>query len=183
MIRQIVTYFNHTVPIIANGGIETIEDYYRCLEITGADGVMSAEGVLENPTLFAERSALYPGNAGPDGKYAAEELLIEYRRDICDQIGPAGVECEAAAGANSDGSVSTTSSTTASTTTFDLYKQVIIAEEYLRFCHSYDYQSITMVKSHLLKILYRYVSRHASIRDMIIKSYTLEAFGGVITVR
>ena len=42
IIRQIVLYFNHTVPIIANGGIETIEDYYRCLQITGADGVMTA---------------------------------------------------------------------------------------------------------------------------------------------
>ena len=34
-IRQIVTYFNHTVPIISNGGIETIDDYHRCLAVTG----------------------------------------------------------------------------------------------------------------------------------------------------
>lgn len=36
--------------MIANGGIETYDDYQRCLEITQADAVMSAgtrEGVVE----------------------------------------------------------------------------------------------------------------------------------------
>ncbi|GMI45963.1 hypothetical protein TrCOL_g669 [Triparma columacea] len=52
-------------PIIANGNIITFDDCKANLELTGADGVMSAEGILNNPALFvdaisdpAERSKL-----------------------------------------------------------------------------------------------------------------------------
>lgn len=42
-----------TIPIIANGGIESFDDVKRCLETTQADAVMSSEGLLENPRLFS----------------------------------------------------------------------------------------------------------------------------------
>jgi tRNA-dihydrouridine synthase len=43
-----------TIPVVANGGIECYDDAVRCLEHTGADAVMSAEALLENPKLFSE---------------------------------------------------------------------------------------------------------------------------------
>jgi len=55
------------VPIVANGGLETYEDCLRCLEHTGCAAVMSSEGLLEKPSLFA----------GPAGSYTTGSLLQE----------------------------------------------------------------------------------------------------------
>lgn len=56
-IRQALHRLHHTegirtVPIIANGNIRNWQDVQNNLEYTGAEGVMSAEGILDNPALY-----------------------------------------------------------------------------------------------------------------------------------
>lgn len=58
MIKRIKEYFAQQeipVPVIANGGIENLDDVYSCIEHTGVDAVMSSEAILENPALFSRR--------------------------------------------------------------------------------------------------------------------------------
>jgi tRNA-dihydrouridine synthase 1 len=56
MLKRIRLHYAHThphIPIIANGGIESYDDIERCLAVTGADGVMVSEAILENPSFFS----------------------------------------------------------------------------------------------------------------------------------
>lgn len=43
-----------SVPVIANGGIFSVEDAVRMMACTGADGIMVARYGLENPFIFSE---------------------------------------------------------------------------------------------------------------------------------
>jgi len=42
------------IPVIANGGIFTVQDAKDCLRVSGADGLMLGRGAVVKPWLFAE---------------------------------------------------------------------------------------------------------------------------------
>ena len=43
-----------TIPVIANGGIFSVEDAEKCLAVSGADGLMLGRGAAIRPWLFAD---------------------------------------------------------------------------------------------------------------------------------
>ena len=43
-----------TIPVIANGGIFSVQDAENCLAVSGADGLMLGRGAVIKPWLFAE---------------------------------------------------------------------------------------------------------------------------------
>lgn len=55
-IRESVQVTHPHVPIIANGNVITWEDVVDNMALTGAAGIMSAEGLLDNPALFHKES-------------------------------------------------------------------------------------------------------------------------------
>ena len=42
-----------SVPVVANGDIDSFANIQRTVEVTGVDGLMTARGLQENPALFA----------------------------------------------------------------------------------------------------------------------------------
>ncbi|XP_049396196.1 uncharacterized protein LOC125860309 [Solanum stenotomum] len=76
------------IPVLANGDIRHMDDVHNCLEKTGADGVLSAEPLLENPALFAGyRTAewgLSTAGIKEDGKLDQAELLVDYLK-LCER--------------------------------------------------------------------------------------------------
>lgn len=71
-----------SIPVICNGGIGNWQDVERALELTGCDGVMSSEAILEYPALY-----------DPTRIYDMDELMLEYF-DLYEQYpGEADLKC------------------------------------------------------------------------------------------
>ena len=64
--------------VIANGDIRTPEDARRCLEVTGAAGIMIGRGALGRPWLFRQVLAyLEDGTVVPDPELSEQHRIIQ----------------------------------------------------------------------------------------------------------
>lgn len=84
-IRRVVELLGPEIPILANGGISSLDDARQCLKFTGADGAMSSEGVLEYPPLFTETNVASTDyrRTGPGRAQIARDYL-----DLCTDYPP-----------------------------------------------------------------------------------------------
>jgi nifR3 family TIM-barrel protein len=64
------------IPVIANGDIHSPADARRCLEMTGADGVMVGRGTMGAPWLVGQIDAALRGRPVPPTPTPAERLAL-----------------------------------------------------------------------------------------------------------
>jgi tRNA-dihydrouridine synthase len=65
-----------TIPVIANGDVNSPEDARRCLAITGAAGVMVGRGSMGAPWLVGQIDAALCGRPIPTTPGGAERLAL-----------------------------------------------------------------------------------------------------------
>ena len=65
-----------TIPVIANGDINGPDDALRCLERTGADGVMVGRGTMGAPWLVGQLDAALSGRPIPPTPGPSEKLAL-----------------------------------------------------------------------------------------------------------
>lgn len=84
MIRHLRENLPKETVLFANGNILNAGDLESCLEATGVDGIMSAEGNLSDPTIFAEKKLRGGADATVDEEYwwsKTDEEVGGYRID------------------------------------------------------------------------------------------------------
>ena len=57
-VELIKQHLKGKIPVITNGNVRNAAELIAALELTGADGVMSAEGALDDPAIFGRAAAL-----------------------------------------------------------------------------------------------------------------------------
>ena len=65
-----------TIPVVANGDVNSPDDALRCLAVTGADGVMVGRGTMGAPWLVGQIDAALRGSAVPATPGALERIQL-----------------------------------------------------------------------------------------------------------
>jgi tRNA-dihydrouridine synthase len=126
------------IPIIANGNVHTREDARACLRCSGADGVMSATGLLANPAMFAEEEqppAVEDSSAVPPA--APEAAQPGYNGDNAGDGDGDGGGGGGGGGGDSHGEGQGVVARPASELDPALARALLCAVEYLQLCQQY----------------------------------------------
>ncbi|CDJ41032.1 dihydrouridine synthase domain-containing protein, putative [Eimeria tenella] len=148
--------------VIANGGVETKEDAVRCLKVTGADAVMAAEGILDNPSLFAGAAALLQ-----------QQLLQQLAPSWQPPAVRLGVLSEADLSPPPSSS-SSCSSSSSSSCGVSAWQRVCLMKRYLDICGVYTPPHSGCAKAHLFRCLHPILAAAPNWRDTLHQSSCME---------
>ena len=76
IIRRVRDAVPRHVPVVGNGDVLTVDDYFRMREETGCDAVMIGRGALGNPWLFRSIRERLAGRADPGPPALAERVRV-----------------------------------------------------------------------------------------------------------
>jgi tRNA-dihydrouridine synthase B len=76
IIRRVREALPPRVPVVGNGDVVTVDDYFRMREETGCDAVMIGRGALGNPWLFRSIGARLAGEDDPGAPSIAERARV-----------------------------------------------------------------------------------------------------------
>ena len=186
MIRFLRENLPPETVLFANGNIMNAGDVEACLEATGADGVMSAEGNLSDPTIFAlppsdSQSREYWRSARGSGGYRIDSVLRRYfdiiYRYVLDQEPPKRLPLyipgDKYSSQAADKSLQTTTPRSEERSKKRKRDVVAAASPNLR-----------VMQGHLFQILRPMLSTHTDIRDKLAQCRTgdMAAFENVLSM-
>ncbi|KAL8274908.1 hypothetical protein Esti_001197 [Eimeria stiedai] len=154
LVRRVKQRLN--IPVIANGGVETKEDALRCLRVTGADGVMAAEGLLDDPSLFSGAASLLQ-----------QQVVQQLQPPLQPLASRLGVLPQ------TETSVSSPSSSSRSDG-LSFSKRVELMQRYMDICRVYPPPHSGCSKAHLFRCLHPILAVNTQWRDALHQSSSME---------
>lgn len=78
-----------SVPVLANGEIWTLEDWYRCRQISGVDDVMLGRGLVSRPGLARQIAAVRAGEQPGEMSWSElQPLLLDFWQQARRKLAP-----------------------------------------------------------------------------------------------
>lgn len=175
------------VPVIVNGDMWHAEDVQLCMHMTGADGYMSAQGLLHNPALFEplmdEKSAQLSFN--PENPPTYVRLRRQYGPTTSFRLsfsfsGPSSTSKDSSA---SSSAVSTSiASSSFFSTADDVYRQFKLARQYIKITKLYPPGHPSIIRRHLFFILFDCFQANIDCYDRLFGVSTQEEYMDLIDI-
>lgn len=77
-----------TLPVVANGGIDSVSAARECLRVSGADGLMIGRAAAARPWLFAEIARALYQDSVPEPEVCLPILYCEYLQGLIHRFRP-----------------------------------------------------------------------------------------------